>query len=274
MRHRHRLTRRRVRTVAEPPHSPGPVAIPSLAIAPAPFVAPAPQSFPTIPRTLDRAIRTTAAALPKLGDDPATHLGAVIDMFEHFNPQTITETLAVSRFLLAGAAAEGLQRRAIDPALPAVLAERLTRTALAALRIQERLLRLLAQASEADAMRAAPLPGVWAQWREDLLRREEYERAAAEARAADREATVAAEAARVAADAGAAQPGDVTASTETQPCRRDSLQSGKPEPARAEPECWGGNEPPEEADFVRPQHRLADVLGAEAAIDPARAQAA
>src|SRR6185312_14295730 len=140
------------------------------------------------------------------------------------------ETLAVSRFLLAGAAAEGLRRRAIDPALPAVLAERLTRTALAALRIQERLLRLLAQASEEDAMRAAPLPGVWAQWREDLLRREAYERAAAEARVADREATVAAEAARVAADAGAAQPGDVTASTETQPCRRDSLQSGKPEP--------------------------------------------
>jgi len=273
MRHRHRLTRRRVRTVAEPPHSPGPVAIPSLAIAPAPFVAPAPQSFPTIPRTLDRAIRTTTAALPNLGDDPAAHLGAVIDMFEHFNPQTITETLAVSRFLLAGAAAEGLQRRAIDPALPAVLAERLTRTALAALRIQERLLRLLAQASEADAMRAAPLPGVWAQWREDLLRREAYERAAAEARAADREATVAAEAARVAEDAASAEAVVATASTAAQPCRQDPGQSGEPVSAPAE-RGSGGKERPEETDRVRLQHRLADVLAAEDAIDPARAQAA
>src|SRR6185312_12240218 len=157
----------------------------------------APTAAPTLPpgpmpAVLARTVRATAAAVPALGDDRATRLAAVIDAFESFNPRTLTDFLLVSRFLILGGAFETLQQRALDPDLPAAQAERLTRTALAAFRLQERILRLLSR--DDAAVSAEVEEGVWQHWRQDLMRREELERAAEAARAAA-EAARAAEAA-------------------------------------------------------------------------------
>src|SRR6185312_210054 len=164
----------------------------------------APTAAPTLPpgpmpAVLARTLRATAAAVPALGDDRATRLAAVIDAFESFNPRSLTDFLLVSRFLILGGAFEALQQRALDPDLPAAQAERLTRPALAAFRLQERILRLLGRDDAAASAEAQA--GVWHHWRQDLMRREELERAAEAAR-------VAAEAAReaeAAADAGTAE---------------------------------------------------------------------
>ncbi|HXT79869.1 MAG TPA: hypothetical protein VN702_09910 [Acetobacteraceae bacterium] len=147
----------------------------------------APTAAPTLPpgpmpAVLARTVRATAAAVPALGDDRATRLAAVIDAFESFNPRSLTDFLLVSRFLILGGAFESLQQRALDPDLPAAQAERLTRTALAAFRLQERILRLL---SRDDATTSAEAQAhLWHYWRQDLMRREELERAAEAARAA------------------------------------------------------------------------------------------
>src|SRR6185312_10393297 len=257
MRHRPRPVRR----AAEPLHTPSPVPIPRLVTAPAQGVAAVPERCPPISRVLDRAIRTTAAALPTLGDDPASHLNAVIDVFEAFNPRTLTDTVLVSRFLLLGGAAEGLQQRAIAPDLPAVLAERLTRTALSALRTQERILRLLGQERAADGADQAADPGVWAQWRQDLLRREERDRAAAEDRAA-REA----EAAQAAEEAG-------TATTARQP-NHNPMQSGESVEPMAEHNGWRDEDRHDRADLAWPTHQAVPASTAEATTAVVRAHAA
>jgi len=219
-----------------------------------------PQPNRPIPRVLDRAIRTTAAALPTLGDDPATHLNAVIDVFEAFNPQTVTDTMLVSRFLLVGGAAEGLQQRAIAPDLPAVLAERLTRTALSALRTQERILRLLSQDSAAVGADQTADPTVWALWRQDLLHREERDRAATEQRAA-RDA----EAARAIKEAGTAIP--------AQPHSHDPMQSGEPVEPMAEHDGWQEEDRHDCADLARSPHHAAETSTTEATAAAVRAHA-
>ncbi|HXT78430.1 MAG TPA: hypothetical protein VN702_02600 [Acetobacteraceae bacterium] len=156
-----------------------------------------------MPAMFARTVRATAAAVPALGDDPATRLAAVIDAFESFNPRSLTDFLLVSRFLILGGAFETLQQRALDPDLPAAQAERLTRTALAAFRLQERILRLLSRDDAAASAEAEE--GVWQHWRQDLMRREELERAAEAARATA-EAASEAEAAADAQTAEAATP--------------------------------------------------------------------
>src|SRR6185312_2104444 len=261
MRHRPRLARHSVRLSVASSQTPKPVPIPQAVTVSAPRVAAAPAPDRPIPRVLDRAIRTAAAALPTMGDDPVTHLNAVIDAFEAFNPQTLTDTMLVSRFLLLGGAAEGLQQRAINPALPAVQAERLTRTALSALRTQERILRLLTHQRAADGADHAADPGAWAQWRQDLLRREERDRAAAEQRAA-REA----EAAQAAEEAGIATP--------AQQPNHNPMQSGEPVEPVARRDTWRDEDRHDRADLAWPTHQAVAASTAEATTAVVRAHAA
>src|SRR6185437_8990545 len=135
---------------------------------------------------------------------------------------SLTDFLLVSRFLILGGAFETLQQRALDPDLPAAQAERLTRTALAAFRLQERILRLLGRDDVAASAEAEE--GVWHHWRQDLMRREELERAAEAARAA----AEAASEAEAAADAQTAE--------RAMPARGKLKDSAPVRPAPAEPE--------------------------------------
>ena len=217
-----------------------PAADPGAATA-APTLPPGP-----MPAVLARTVRATAAAVPALGDDTATRLAAVIDAFESFHPRSLTDFLLVSRVLILGGAFETLQQRALDPDLPAAQAERLTRTALAAFRLQERILRLLGRDDVAASAEAEE--GVWQHWRQDLMRREELERAAEAARAT-------AEAASEAEAAADAQ----TAEAATPP-RRGSNGRAAMHPVPAEPESmdviaaregWGEAYKKERSEFDR-----------------------
>ena len=193
-----------------------PAADPGAATA-APTLPPGP-----MPAVLARTVRATAAAVPALGDDTSTRLAAVIDAFESFHPRSLTDFLLVSRFLILGGAFETLQQRALDPDLPAAQAERLTRTALAAFRLQERILRVLSRDDAAASAEAQT--DLWHHWRQDLMRREELERAA--------------EAARAAAEAAS----EAEAAAEAETAEAAMLPRGKPKdsaparPAPAEPE--------------------------------------
>src|SRR6185437_4383720 len=116
---------------------------------------------------------------------------------------------------------------------------------------QERILRLLGQERAADGADQAADPGVWAQWRQDLLRREERDRAAAEDRAA-REA----EAAQAAEEAGIATP--------AQPHSHDPMQSGESVEPVAGHDAWQDEDRHEHADLARFPHRAGEAFTAEA----------
>jgi len=185
------------------------------ALASAAVVAPG-GPFEPMPNPLSRAIRATAAAMPDQGDDPAACLAAVCDAFQEFNPIDAIEISLVSQFVILGAAFPHLMRRTVDPDLPAPLQERLTRTALAITRTQDRILRLLRPENGVSLL--APREQ-WAAWKETLLREE----------AARAEARKTAEAAREVAE--------VTAATE-------ALLSGlapKPGTVRNDPTQSGAN---------------------------------
>jgi len=161
----------------------------------APSATPA-QAIPAMPDPLRRAIRATSAAMPDQGDDPEACLSAVIDAFQEFNPIDVIEMTLVSQFVLLSAAFPHLMGRTIDPDLPPALQERLTRTALAITRTQDRILRVLRPENGVSLL--APRE-VWAAWKQTLLHEEA---ARVEARKTTEAAKEAAEAATEAAPTG------------------------------------------------------------------------
>src|SRR6185312_11524955 len=166
---------------------PAPALHVSHAVSPgAPSAIPA-QPIPEMPDPLRRAIRATSAAMPDHGDDPEACLAAV----------------------------PHLMRRTVDPDLPPALQERLTRTALAITRTQDRILRVLRPENGVSLL--APRE-VWAAWKETLLREEAARAEARKAAEAEREATEVIEAAAALSAALAPRPGTA---------RNDLLQSGE-----------------------------------------------
>ena len=194
---------------------PAPALHVSHAVSPgAPSAIPA-QPIPEMPDPLRRAIRATSAAMPDHGDDPEACLAAVIDAFQEFNPIDTIEMALVSQFVLLSAAFPHLMRRTVDPDLPPALQERLTRTALAITRTQDRILRVLRPENGVSLL--APRE-VWAAWKETLLREEAARAEARKAAEAEREATEVIEAAAALSAALAPRPGTA---------RNDLLQSGE-----------------------------------------------
>jgi len=170
--------------------------------------------FEPMPGALSRAIRATAAAMPDQGDDPEACLASVIDTFQEFNPIDAIEISLVSQFVLLGAAFPHLMRRTTDPDLPPAVQERLTRTALAITRTQDRILRLLRPENGVSLL--APRDQ-WAAWKETLLREEAARTAARQASEAAREVAEITAAAEETLSALAPKPGTM---------RNDLMQSG------------------------------------------------